>query len=79
MNVYVFPRVNLSSFICLFRQKAAIGFHSLKAMVFLCGDEGEGRLCRVVALKSLPVHSLNALIIPILRGCLQSLFNIPVP
>ena len=30
-------------------------------------------------LKSLPVHSFNALIIPILRGCLQSLFNIPVP
>ena len=36
-------------------------------------------LCRVVALKILPVHSFNALIIPILRGCLQSLFNIPVP
>ena len=36
-------------------------------------------LCRVVALKRLPVHSFNALIIPILRGCLQSLFNIPVP
>ena len=36
-------------------------------------------LCRVVALKSFPVHSFNALIIPILRGCLQSLFNIPVP
>ena len=36
-------------------------------------------LCRVVALKCLPVHSFNALIIPILRGCLQSLFNIPVP
>ena len=36
-------------------------------------------LCRVVALKSLPVHSFNALIIPILRGCLQSLFNFPVP
>ena len=35
--------------------------------------------CRVVALKSLRVHSFNALIIPILRGCLQSLFNIPVP
>ena len=32
-------------------------------------------LCRVLALKSLPVHSFNALIIPILRGCLQSLFN----
>ena len=32
----------------------------------------------MVALKSLPVHSFNALIIPILRGCLQSLFNIPV-
>ena len=27
---------------------------------------------------SLPVYSFNALIIPILRGCLQSLFNIPV-
>ena len=26
-----------------------------------------------------PVHSFNALIIPILKGCLQSLFNIPVP
>ena len=36
-------------------------------------------LCRAVALKRLPVHSFNALIIPILRGCLQSLFNIPVP
>ena len=36
-------------------------------------------LCRVVALKRLPVHSFNARIIPILRGCLQSLFNIPVP
>ena len=36
-------------------------------------------LCRVVTLKSLPVHSFNALIIPVLRGCLQSLFNIPVP
>ena len=36
-------------------------------------------LCRVVALKSLPVDSFNALIIPILKGCLQSLFNIPVP
>ena len=35
-------------------------------------------LCRMVALKSLPVHSFNALIIPILRGCLQSLSNIPV-
>ena len=35
--------------------------------------------CRVVALKSLPVHSFNALIISILRGCLQSSFNIPVP
>ena len=31
-------------------------------------------LCYVVALKSLPVHSFNALVIPILRGCLQSLF-----
>ena len=30
-------------------------------------------LCRVVALKSLPVHLFNALITPILRGCLQSL------
>ena len=29
--------------------------------------------------KGVPVHSFNALIIPILRGCLQSLFNIPVP
>ena len=28
-----------------------------------------------MALKSLPVHSFNALIIPILRGCLQSLFS----
>ena len=36
-------------------------------------------LCRVVALKSLPVHSFNSLIIPILMGCLQSLFNILVP
>ena len=26
-------------------------------------------------LQSLPVHSFNALIIPILRGCLQSLFK----
>ena len=34
-------------------------------------------LCRVVALKYLSVNSFNALIIPILRGCLQSLFNIP--
>ena len=33
-------------------------------------------LCRVMALKSLPVHSFNALIIPVLRGCLQSHFNI---
>ena len=29
----------------------------------------------MVALKSLPVNSFNALIIPILRGCLQSPFN----
>ena len=29
-------------FICFFRQKATIVFHSLKARVFLCGDEGEG-------------------------------------
>ena len=36
-------------------------------------------LCRVVSLKSLPVHSFNALIIPILRGCFQSFFNIPFP
>ena len=36
-------------------------------------------LRRVVALKSLPEHSFNALFIPIPRGCLQSLFNIPVP
>ena len=36
-------------------------------------------LCHMVALKSLPVHSFNALIIPIHRGCLQSLFNIPAP
>ena len=28
------------------------------------------------AYQSLPVHSFNAVIIPILRGCLQSLFNI---
>ena len=33
----------------------------------------------IQVLYSLPVHSFNALIIPILRGCLQSLFNIPVP
>ena len=32
-----------------------------------------------MALKSLPVHSFNVLIIPILRGCLQLPFNIPVP
>ena len=38
---YVFPRVKFF-FICFFRQKAAIVFHSLKARVFLCGDEGEG-------------------------------------
>ena len=31
-----------SFFICFFRQKAAIVFHSLKAKVFLCGNEGEG-------------------------------------
>ena len=31
-----------SFFICFFRLKAAIIFHSLKARVFLCGDEGEG-------------------------------------
>ena len=36
-------------------------------------------LRRVAALKRLPVHSFNALIIPILRGCLQLLFNTPVP
>ena len=36
-------------------------------------------LCRVVVLKSLPVHSFNAVIIAILRGCLQSPFNILVP
>ena len=36
-------------------------------------------LCRMVALKILAVHSFNTLINPILRGCLQSLFNIPVP
>ena len=30
----------------------------------------------MVALKSLPVHSFHALIIPILRGCLQSLFKL---
>ena len=29
-------------------------------------------LCRVAALKSLPVHPFNALIFPILRDCLQS-------
>ena len=29
-------------------------------------------LCRVAALKSLPVHPFNALIFPILRHCLQS-------
>ena len=29
-----------------------------------------------VALKSLPVHSFNALIIPVLRDCLQSFFNV---
>ena len=34
---------------------------------------------RWLLLKRLPVHSFNALIIPILRDCLQSLFNIPVP
>ena len=31
-----------SFFICFFRQVAAIVFYSLKASVFLCGDEGEG-------------------------------------
>ena len=29
-------------------------------------------LCRVAALKILPVHPFNALIFPILRDCLQS-------
>ena len=37
-------------------------------------------LCRVAALKSLPVHPFNALIFPILRDCLQSVFLIaPFP
>ena len=36
-------------------------------------------LCREVALKKSPHAYINALISPILRGCLQSLFNIPVP
>ena len=34
--------LGLSCFICFFRQKGAIDFHSLKARVFLCGDDGEG-------------------------------------
>ena len=33
-------------------------------------------LCRVAALKSLPVHPFNALIFPILRDCLQSVCKI---
>ena len=31
-------------------------------------------LCRVAALKGLPVHPFNALIFPILRDCLQSVY-----
>ena len=52
---------------------------SWSLLIFLVCISGLLWLCRMVALKSLPVHSFNALIIPILRGCLQSLFNIPVP
>ena len=33
-------------------------------------------MCCVAALKSLPVHSVNALIIQILKDCLQSLFKV---
>ena len=33
-------------------------------------------MCCVAALKSLPVHLFNALIIPIFRDCLQSLFKV---
>ena len=32
-----------SVFNFFFRQKTAIAFHSLKAKVFLCGNEGEGK------------------------------------
>ena len=48
------------------------------ADVFLCTSPTIGFiseflwLCRVAALKSLPVHPFNALIFPILRDCLQS-------
>ena len=52
---------------------------SLSLLIFLLCISELLWLCRVVALKSFPVHSFNALIIPILRGCLQSLFNILVP
>ena len=48
---------------------------SLSLLIFLLCISELLWLCRVVALKSLSVHSFNALIIPILRGCLQSLFN----
>ena len=37
----VFPSCQLFSFV-FFRQKAAVVFQSLKARVFLYGDEGEG-------------------------------------
>ena len=59
-------------FICFFRQRAAVVFHSLKAREFLCGDDGGGieafvvnnveiitfRLFSVCSSFSLPFHLL---------------------
>ena len=44
-----------------------------------CKEHHAPTLIDVILTNSKNLHSFNALIIPILRGCLQSLFNIPVP
>ena len=46
----------------------SLSFHLLCISLLLC-------LCRVVALNSLPVHSLNVRMSPVLRDCIYNHFS----
>ena len=58
-----------SAFFKSFKNKMHTDFLTISLFLFISEFLW---LCRVAALKSLPVHPFNALIFPILRDCLQS-------
>ena len=65
-NIYLFPALVLrAGFAFWLHQFLFIAFLLLLLAEFLW-------LCSVAAAKSLPAHPFNALIFPILRGCVQS-------